>query len=192
MLTSITLRFNTKMRIFISIELPKGVQKEIVSVQKQIQNSDVKMTLVESGIVHLTMKFLGELTDNRVEQVVNELKKLKFKKFKAKLGRVGVFPNPNFIRVVWLGVNPRDEFVNVHDKIDEALHKIRFRPDKVFENHATLSRVKWLKDKTKYFEMLHKIEVKPVEFVVDKIHLKKSTLTESGPVYEDIFVLKLE
>ncbi|MFC1685777.1 RNA 2',3'-cyclic phosphodiesterase [Nanoarchaeota archaeon] len=180
------------MRCFISIDLPKELQLELARVQKEIEDIDVKMNLVDTDKIHLTMKFLGELNDLQVENVVKVLKELRFNKFKAKLERIGVFPNASFIRVVWLGVKPREEFVKIHDKIDHELHQIRFKKDQIFENHATLSRVKWLKDKTKYFEKLHKIEVKPLEFTVDKIHLKKSTLTESGPIYEDLFVLELD
>lgn len=180
------------MRCFLSIDLPKEVQKELSSLQKQIQDSEVKTTLVDPSIVHLTLKFLGEITENRIEKVISSLKELKFKKFKAKLERVGVFPTPHFIRVVWVGMGPRDEFVNIHDTIDDSLDQLRFKRDKVFETHATLARVKFLKDKTAYFEKLQKIEVKPIEFTVDKIHLKKSTFTEQGPIYEDLFVLDLE
>jgi len=180
------------MRVFLSIDLPKKVQEELSRVQGEIEDHNVKINLVSPEKIHLTIKFLGELTENRLESVKGVLNGLKFKKFKAKLGRVGVFPNPNFIRVVWVGVDPRDEFVKIHDVIDDALHKIRFRPDKIFENHATLARIKWLKDKTKYFENLHKIEIKPIEFTVDKIKLKSSTLTDTGPIYKDLMVLDFE
>ncbi len=180
------------MRCFLSIDLPKEVQEELSRVQEKIQDVDVKMTLVNPEIVHLTMKFLGELNQTQVDEVVSALKELKFKKFTAKLDRVGVFPNPNFIKVVWIGISPRDRTTEIHNSINSALHEIRFSKDKVFGSHATIARVKWLKDKTSYFEKLQKIEVKPIEFAVNKIHLKKSTLTPEGPIYEDLFYLVLE
>jgi len=180
------------MSAFISINLPKEVQDELARAQEKIKDPDVKMITVNPSKIHLTLKFLGEITENRVEKVSLLMKEMKFKKFKAKLIRVGVFPNPNFIKVVWVGLDPREEFVKINKSLNESLSKIRFKHSKLFEPHATLARVKSLKDKTKYFEKIHQVKIKPIEFTVDKIHLMKSIPSEKGHIYEDIFYLELE
>lgn len=178
------------MRAFIAIDLPDEVKKELEMVQKKLP--EAKMNLVSPENIHLTLKFLGELGDSEVNKVKETLHRLKFKRFKAKLSKVGIFPNPSFIRVVWAGVEPKEKFVEIHDKLDEELIKEKFRKDKVFENHATIARVKWLKDKKEFIESLQEIKIKPIEFEINNVVLKKSTLTEKGSVYEDVMKINFD
>ncbi|GAF97237.1 unnamed protein product, partial [marine sediment metagenome] len=163
------------MRTFIAIDLPKEVSKELEDIQRKLP--EAKMNLVSAENIHLTMKFLGELTDDEANKVKEVLKKLEFKRFKARIGSLGIFPNPSFIRVVWVGIEPKEKIMEIHDKLDEELSKEKFRKDKAFESHATIARVKWLKDKKSFIDELQKIKIKPIEFEVSSIALKKSTLT---------------
>jgi len=178
------------MRTFIAIDFLEEVKEELSKAQKKLP--EAKMTIVKKENIHLTMKFLGELNDNEVNKVKEVLRKMKFERFKAKLGEIGVFPNPSFIGVVWIGIEPKERFIEIHDKIDEELSKQGFRKDKAFESHATLARVKWLKDKKNFVEKLQKIKIKPIEFEVSSIALKKSVLTREGPVYEDIAKVEMK
>ena len=177
------------MRCFIAIDLPQEAKKELAAIQKKLP--EAKMNLVALDNIHLTLKFLGELNEKQVDGVIGALKSLKFLKFKAKLSGTGVFPTPSFIRTVWVGVEPKEKLLIIHDALYEALTKVGFVKDKSFENHVTLARVKWIGNKIEFIDKLKKIKVKPIEFSVDKISLKKSTLTKQGPIYEDIRVFGL-
>jgi 2'-5' RNA ligase len=178
------------MRCFISIDLPEETRKEIERIQNELPK-DARMILVKPEIVHLTLKFLGDITDIEINKIKEILKKTDFKKFKAKLSRLDVF-TPSFIKVVYIDIEPKPEFDKIHEIIDKLLSLENFKTDGEWQSHATLSRVKFVKDRKKFFDDVGKIKVNPVEFTVDKISLKKSTLTEKGPVYEDIFSIKLK
>jgi 2'-5' RNA ligase len=174
------------MRCFLAIELPEEAKKELSRIQKEIAGSNVKMKLVEKENLHLTLKFFGEVSDYQVNKIKELLKQVRFEKFQANLGISGVFPSSSFIRVVWVSLEPSEKVKELHGKIDEMLEKEKFRKDKVFESHVTLARVKFVKDKQQIMNKLKEIKVKPMKFQISSFVLKKSTLTEKGPVYGDV------
>jgi len=177
------------MRCFICIDLPREVQNELARVQSELPK-DAKLVIVNTKHIHLTLKFLGDIDENKAERVKDLLKKLNFQKFKARISQTGIFPTPSFIRVIWAGLEPREEFNKLHAIVEKILSLEEFQPDKEWQNHATLARVKAINDKKEFTENLKKIKVKPIEFTVDNIKLKKSTLTPDGPIYEDLLTLK--
>jgi len=179
------------MRCFISIDLPEEVKKELAAVQSQIPKENAKILNVNPEILHLTLRFLGEIDDFKANKTKEILNSLKVKKFKAKISKMGIFPSENFIRVVWIGLEPAEKFKELHELIDNELEKINIQKDERFESHVTLCRVKFIKDKKGFMEKLKKIKVKEIEFNVDKISFKKSVLMPEGPVYEDISEIKL-
>lgn len=179
------------MRCFLAIELPEKIKDELLKIQEQIKDNNIKMKLVEKENLHLTLKFFGELNDYQVNKIKESLKQIKFKKFKANLGILGVFPSLNFIRVAWISLEPSEKVKELHNEIDEVLEKEKFRKDKIFESHLTMARVKFIKNKQELINKLKEIKIKPLDFEVSSFVLKKSTLTEKGPVYEDIIKFNL-
>ena len=68
-------------RTFISIDLPKRIQKEIKKLQDELPGFEGGRTDPEN--LHLTLKFLGEIDEEKIGEVKNELKKVKLKKFEV-------------------------------------------------------------------------------------------------------------
>jgi len=174
-------------RCFIAIDLPDEVKKQLGEIQNKIPSDDVKMILVDSQILHLTVKFFGEVDESKVDEIKELLKKIKLSKFKAKISEIGIF-SPSFIRVVWAGLEPKQRFLEIKARIDADLEKIGFTKDNNFESHVTLARIKTLKDKKTFIQGIEKIKFPEIDFTVDNIKLKKSILTPNGPVYEDILI----
>ena len=179
-------------RCFLSIDLPREIQEELSEIQKKIYSEDVKLVNVKPDKLHITLKFFGELEEDQIERVESVLSKIKFRKFKARLDSIGVFPDENFIRVVWVGVEPGEKVNEIHDKLDEDLHKEGFKLDSESESHITLARVKTIRDKKSFVQQLKSIEVKPLEFEINSLILKESILTPEGPIYNEIFKVKLQ
>jgi len=172
-------------RCFIAIDMPGEVKHELVNVQKQLPEFKGKLT--EKQNLHLTFKFLGEISEDKVKEAKEILKKIKFRKFKAKLGSLGVFTE-SFIKIVWIKLENCDA---LQKAIDDALEGL-FAKEKNFTSHLTIARVKDVRDKQKFLDSMKKIRANPVEFEVSNFSFKKSTLTEKGPVYGDIAELKLD
>ncbi|VVB81747.1 RNA 2',3'-cyclic phosphodiesterase [uncultured archaeon] len=164
------------MRLFIAFDVSKEAKEHILEVQKQL--TDAKLTLTKS--FHLTLKFLGEVTPAKAEEIKNKLKTVQFKPFKAHLNGTGVFPNENYVRVVWIGIEPADVICELQKKIDDALGS----KEKDFKPHITLARVKF-SDK-QFAEKIKKLKVEPVSFEVKEFKLIESKLESEGPEYTDV------
>lgn len=171
------------MRCFIAIDLPGQVKEEINKIQNKLP--EAKLKLVQKENLHLTLVFLDDLSEAQINKLIEKLKKIKLKKFEASLGKIGIFPSNSFIRTVWIGLEPLDTINKIHKLIFEEIRSIS-KFDERFESHITLARVKLIKNKTKFMDKLENIDVPAIKFQVADFKLKKSTLTEKGPVYEDI------
>lgn len=170
------------MRTFISVRLNGEALGEVKKVQKELTKSNLyEGKLTDENNLHLTLKFLGEVDEEKIEEVKERLRKVKLKKFKVKLGEVGVF-SKEFVRIIWIKLEGVDA---LQRKVDKALHG-RFTHEKRFMGHITIARVKSVKDKTAFLELLNKIKVKEISFEVDKFELMKSELTSYGPKYSVI------
>lgn len=172
------------MRLFIAIDLDN--EDYFKDIQKQIDSENAKINLTKA--YHLTLKFLGEVGEDNISKIKEELNKVSFENFKIRTTKIGVFPNANFVRVIWIGMEPENEIIELKNKVDDCLSDL-FRKEKDFKPHLTLARVKFVKDKDKFIENLKRIKIEEKEFNVSNIKLIKSTLTPDGPVYEDLLVI---
>ena len=176
------------MRLFIAIEIPEEVKDYIGKIQEKISDKDT-IRLVNKGQIHLTLKFLGEVQPDKTEKVKEELKKIKFKPFSVYLDSAGVFPSESYIRVVWIGLKPENDILELQSNIDERLKEL-FKKEKDFKAHVTLARVKLIEDKKRFIEQLKKIKVEHKKFDIGSFKLVKSTLSPKGAVYEEMVVFK--
>lgn len=172
-------------RCFISIDLPELIRKEIEKIQEKLPEFRGKKIELEN--IHLTLKFLGEITDREIELAREALRSVQEKRFKIKISKIGVF-SEKFIRIVWLGVEDKDEeskkLWRLQGDIDDKLKDL-FEKERRFMGHITIARIKNLKDKKKFLEQLEKIKAN-LEFEVKDFRLKESILREEGPEYRVI------
>ena len=167
------------MRCFIAIELPDKIKERL----RNIKFDDRIAKVVVPSDYHLTLKFLGDVTESKLERVKKELSRIRFKPFKLKISKIGFFPNSQFARVIWMGIMPKRKIVKLKEDIDDALIAL-FDREKRFEPHITLGRVKAVKDKDKFMEISN-LEIEE-GFKADSFKLIKSMLTEEGARYEII------
>ena len=170
------------MRYFIAVELPKEVKSYLYEIEKKIGSSDAKIKWVTKKNFHLTLKFLGNIEQERIEIIKKRLSSIKFNSIKAQLGKIGVFPNENKINTIWVSLEPGKEIKQLAMLIDSESMEVPM--DHEFKSHLTLGRVKLVKFKEDLLEKLHEIEVEPLEFTIKEFKLMKSTLTKDGSKYE--------
>ncbi len=176
------------MRVFISVDLPENAKKEISKAIKKIKDMDlINANFVKPENLHLTLKFLGEISESEIEKIKEKLSSLNLKSFIAKLGGLGFFPSEKFLRVFWISIEPKEKFSELSEKINSLLGNRKER----FESHVTLARIKSITDKIKFLEVVKNIRIPELKFEVKETKLKKSTLSPSGPIYEDIEVFSL-
>lgn len=175
------------MRVFLCIEPNEEVKSELERIIKEIQKTNlISGKYVGPENLHLTLKFFGELPEKKVDEVIKKLEDFKFKKFEASTEQIGYF-SERFIRVLWVGFKC-GKMAELSNEIEKLLGK----NDKEFSCHLTLARMRNIKDKQKFKNFIKNLKVNKISFLVDKIILKKSVLTEKGPIYSDLYVKELE
>jgi 2'-5' RNA ligase len=175
-------------RTFIAVEIPEKFIPEIDRIGSMIKIPGVK--LVETGLVHITMKFLGDINEDKVEPIASALSEIKCKPFEAGIKGIGVFPKPSYVRVIWLGAH--GDFDTLHREVERVLSPFRFEKGGDFTPHATLARVKQPVNRIELMEKIKNIGNADIgTFSMSSISLKKSTLTPHGPIYETLKEIKL-
>ncbi len=173
------------MRLFIATDF--GELKDFFcNIQSQFPDAKLKLTKT----FHLTFKFLGDIQPDIVEKVKRQLSKIKFSHFSVALDSIGIFPNENYIRVVWIGVSPDKQAIDLQNKIDDSLNDL-FKRESSFKPHITLARVKSVDDKKDFVRKLSEIGIENRKIEVKNFKLIQSILTPQGPVYKDLAVFNL-
>ncbi len=176
------------MRLFLAIDLPPDLKEKLFNLGKKFNQAFPHMKLVEKENLHITLKFLGEVDEIRKDEIISLLRSQNFgEKFSASIETLGVFPNENFIRVLWVGIGEgRENISTLMKKIDKTLNTIGFLPERSYIPHITIARLKQKPNK-KFFDVFSKYRAEQFgEINVEKFVLFKSTLTKNGPIYEKI------
>ncbi|MBS3125867.1 RNA 2',3'-cyclic phosphodiesterase [Candidatus Woesearchaeota archaeon] len=172
------------MRLFISIPLPEELLTHLKELQILINDESARLRFVND--FHLTLKFLGEVGNDKLAPLKEKLSLVSFTPFDLQLDAVGVFPDTDHLRVIWAGVTPHQPVVELQQQIDAALSGL-FPKDDRFHPHITLARVAFVKDKVRYNDVLKNVTVNKLSFPVNRFDLMESTLTPGGPVYGTLF-----
>jgi RNA 2',3'-cyclic 3'-phosphodiesterase len=174
------------MRCFIAVDIPEEIKEHILTVQKELAGLDTK--LVEKENIHFTLKFLDELDEGKMKDIMNKLDEIHSDPIKVRLKGIGFFPSQSFIRVVWIGAESH-EFLNLHIAVNEALAELIPKEKPV--PHLTLARVR----SQAFSQLLAEFQDKHKEefgsFEVKEMKLKSSVVSRNGPVYNDVKTWKL-
>ncbi len=170
---------NYLMRSFIAIDVPQELKRNISLLKKDLNFEGIKP--VEDENLHITLKFLGDVDSKKLSDVEKALRRVKFKKFKISVRSVGVFPNENYIRVVWVGCESK-ELIELRSYIEDTLADM-FKKEQ-FNAHLTIARVKRKVDLSAFLNA-HRNEDFG-EFEVDRFELKMSELSREGPKYSTL------
>lgn len=182
------------MRLFIGIPLPGEYARIIREIQDAWKNRLVsKMSWVRPELVHLTLRFLGDMEENRVADVVSAMRVTGRVNFQAQGGPGGVFPSRGAPRVVWIGLRQgRDECAANFEKLERELVKAGFAAEsKPFFPHLTVARVKAAARNDDWPGLLADLNRAWPLFTVDRLVLWQSILKSSGPEYRRLAEVEL-
>ena len=184
----------SQVRAFLAIDLDDDLKPKINKIIKEFKSINTKIKYVELTNLHLTLKFFGDIDTNGLDLLEDKIAGVvsDFEPFDIHIKGCGAFPNNNHIKVIWIGIDEDSLIKELHDKLDVEFAKLGFDKDKRFSTHLTIGRMKTAKNKDKVKQTIEEFENVDIgQMTVEKISLKKSTLTPSGPVYEDLKVFKL-
>jgi 2'-5' RNA ligase len=182
------------MRLFISIDLNDEIRSRIDKIESEMASKNVDVRFVEPKNIHITLKFLGEVGEDGVNNIVNKVSECvkHVKQFKLGIEGFGYFGTPKHVKILWIDVKEgREELIKLIESLNKRLEHIR-RENHKPSPHITIGRVSSGRNREALLDETERLKhVKLGELNVNEIVLKKSTLTSSGPVYEDVKVFRL-
>jgi len=186
------------MRAFIAIELPDEIKDHLSRLQQDLKAAQADVKWVEPKNIHLTLKFLGEIDDKKLDGItkITEDTCGQKNRFPARICSLGAFPKTESPRVIWVGIDTGDKEVKqIAKELEERIAKIGIpKEGKLFSSHITIGRTRSSLGREKLVQGLNNKAVlggEKIEFYVTKITLFRSTLTPKGPIYEPIRKISL-
>lgn len=183
------------MRLFIAIDLDERLRKTTRDIENEIESAGADMKMVEPGNLHITLKFLGEVREDMVKDVVKivseSLKGLAG--FRISIGDLGYFGNPGHVRTLWLDVKEgKEKVIELMKLMNNVLGHIMDEKREPVA-HITIGRARSGRNREALLEKLReKAHVKLGSMDVKFIKLKMSVLGRDGPVYKDIETVPLQ
>ena len=188
------------LRAFIAIEIPleirEAVYKATDSLQKGI-GSSVRWVPVEN--LHLTLKFLGDVSPTNVEMLSQMLlaEADLFPCFDLRLHGLGSFPNLKRPRVIYIGVQTPATFEGLQRGIESASRKLGYESEeRGFSPHLTIGRVRQNATAAEQQTIRRTLEEPRIDSLgnarVDSVHLYKSDLKPTGSVYTRLYSAPLK
>jgi 2'-5' RNA ligase len=129
------------MRVFIALDIPADVRAGLTKYMESAHLLAPEARWVRVEGLHVTLKFVGEASESRVEEVKTALASVKAAPFAVRFAGVGFFPNPKAARAFWAGVDGGDDLPRLASTVDAALERLAFpRETKAYHPHLTLAR----------------------------------------------------
>ena len=164
------------MRAFIAIELSPEIKDSLSTMQSRLKYSGADVKWVEVNNIHLTLKFLGDIIEEKCESIksiLDEIGRLS-KPFEISIKNVGAFPNINYPRVIWVGLDKgAAEATALAENIGRETVKLGFQKEALKEKISTIQLP----------------IIKP--HAVSSVALFESKLSPKGPIYTRLHEARL-
>ena len=188
------------MRVFIAIDINEEVRKALGDLQEQLRSgadvkkSDVKWVNPEN--IHLTLKFLGEIKEEKVVEVCNIVRDVasRHRNFELDIQSVGCVGGRS-ARVLWVGAGAgNDNLLQLQKDLDEQLALAGWPQDtREFTGHLTLCRIRKPAAGIKLAQMTEDYrDFKLGVVLADSVLVYQSQLRPTGPVYTRLGNYKLQ
>ncbi len=190
-----------QIRSFIAIELSGEIKRELTRLQENLKlGSRAPVRWVDPNIIHLTLKFLGDIDENIAASVTDVIEKASggTRPFQLKISGLGVFPNTRRVQVVWVGLTGElDKLGGLQKSVESGLVPLGFKAEsRPFTPHLTIGRVRERARPEERQDLGRLIEGMNFETAaslnVDAVNLMKSQLTREGPIYTRLSSVELK
>ena len=188
-------------RTFIAIDLPSDVRDSLEQVISKLKEQlpGTLVRWVEADKIHLTLKFLGDVSSKNLDIVkkIVASEAAKRQTMEIGIGGIGAFPKTLHPRVVWIGVEAPSELDDLRRGIEDGVARLGYERDKyAFTPHLTLGRVSRKasgKDIRKVGKVLHDFNVGYLGAArVEEVNIYRSDLHPTGPVYTKLLAAPLK
>ena len=179
------------MRTFIAINLDPEIKRSLTQLidELKVRSTESRsIRWVRPEGMHLTLKFLGEIGEDKIPLIESALKRTseKYSSFSLKIKGTGYFPPKSRVpRVFWVGIEEEGTLQKLQRQLEEEMEKLGFpKEQRAFHPHLTLGRVKTSSNLRGILDLLEKYKEKILgEMEVHKMTFFRSVLKPTGAEY---------
>ena len=183
------------MRLFIAITLSQSLRDHLTGIQDSLASAREELRFTSPENLHLTLKFLGEVPDAKISQVLEILRKAgsECSCFTMALFETGCFPERGGVRIVWAGLKEdTGVLANCATLLEDEYQSLGFEKEsRAFSPHITIARVRKNSSPRNLREIVSGLKPKRIEQHVTHLSLMRSVLQKSGASYELIEEVEL-
>ncbi len=178
-------------RAFVAIPLPDAVRERLGAIQDHLRPARADVKWVDPGLMHVTLKFLGDLADAGRAVLEEGLRRVAADAapFDLAVGGLGTFPASGSPRVVWAGVSAEaGRLAALAAAVEQAADAAGFPPEgRPYSPHITLGRVKSPRNAHALRPVLDRRRTEAAgAWRVDAFVLYRSDLSPRGPIYTEV------
>ena len=177
-------------RAFLAFDLDDAsVRKKLTEIQSSAVGTGADLKLVEPENIHVTVRFLGDISASNVDRVYEIMQTVNFSPFVIRIFGIGVFPSLSYPRVLWAGITAGGmEVESIYKQLEADLRKLGVGADeRGFSPHLTIARLRSGRNKIQLTDFVSKNKNSDFgEINASCLKLKRSELTPRGPVYSTL------
>src|SRR5215469_10433587 len=106
------------MRIFVALDIPAGIRARITEYMDRARGYAPDARWARPEGLHVTLKFVGEVSDAKVQEIKGALAGAKNQPFAVKFSGAGFFPTAKSPRVFWIGVEGGEALSQLAHAVD--------------------------------------------------------------------------
>lgn len=182
-------------RLFIALLFPEPIKNALGELIDDLKPRGQGIKWVEWKNIHLTLKFIGEVPEKKIDRICEVLETVLAgrRKFEGRVAECGGFPNLRNPRVLWVGLDGTGPAVEIAKELNHRLIPVGIKSEKRgLSPHLTLGRIKKPADLSALAEYMESLNFDAGSVILDRVALVRSTLTPSGPIYENVKIYELE
>jgi 2'-5' RNA ligase len=169
-------------RCFVALNLSPEVKAHLAELQAQLKQAKADVSWVKPENIHLTLKFLGEVEEERIPAIKCAIQEgLEGEgRLLLTLAGLGTFPHPRSPRVIWVGIEgEKERLSHLQERMEQAMEKVGFpREGRPFSPHLTLGRVRSARGLSDLLDLLGRqagsgfgtIEAQSIELMQSQLH----------------------
>ncbi len=157
------------------------------------------MRWVDPNSIHLTLKFLGDITTDKVSEITRAMEEAArgIPPFVLEVKDAGVFPNTKRARVAWVGLSGEvDKLLQLQKNLETNLELLGFAPEsRAFTPHLTIARVNdgaSSDERQRFGELVTAAKFEAGSIKADSISLMRSQLSRAGAIYSRLGLVRLK
>ncbi|MBN2256799.1 MAG: RNA 2',3'-cyclic phosphodiesterase [Anaerolineaceae bacterium] len=188
-------------RAFIAITLPQSIQHQLAEIRDTLQKEMEETTVrwVNPANIHLTLKFLGEIPEKDVTNIILKLSgEIRLHpEFQLNIQGIGAFPSVQQPRVIWAGLQEADALMRLQRSIESKMKELGYdTEERPFSAHVTIGRVKQHVTHQQIVNcgiVVARQDIGGLDgFIVESVELYRSELTRGAPIYTRLHTYRLK